>query len=374
MVHSTEVLHIYRRILRAITYLPDSSARIYVHNEVVQRFRRHRPWTSPLHIISNRVRKARAFAGCFERAAHGSSEDLQRVLMHTYGRAGARRRELVKELLRPDESILPKDDTALQQLIENPKAQEPVDGKPSPKVTAFIASQRRNHPKESDRPKIRQLEKPQKTIWDREPVAKLQHSRWLKWWAQVLEKLLPPVPKVEWDRLRDLSLGKIPLDEFPMRRSRPVENTEQQGDMVYRYLQLKLRSEAAQLEGATFDTTRGLQVQTKTREESLGENHEVLLPRARRRLYAHIWRLTPTMSQDETTKVWTVVWGTGKSLIAAGTLTTPSASDMELFEGMENLPEPHQQIVQPHRASGAQVEQYAVKRQQWEEAQLAKNV
>jgi hypothetical protein len=72
--------------------------------------------------------------------------------------------------------------------------------------------------------------------------------------------------------------------------------------------------------------------------------------------------------------VWTVVWGTGKSLIAAGTLTTPSASDMELFEGMENLPEPHQQIVQPHRASGAQVEQYAVKRQQWEEAQLAKNV
>ncbi|KAE9371351.1 hypothetical protein N431DRAFT_426016 [Stipitochalara longipes BDJ] len=372
MGHSTEVLHIYRRILRAITYLPDSSARIYVHNDVVQRFRRHRSRTSPEHITSSRVKKARQSAGRLERAAHGSSEDLQKVLMHTYGRAGPRRRELIKELLRPDETILPKDDVALKELIEKPEEQQPVNRKPNPKVAAFIESQRRNHPKESDKPRIRQLEKPQKTIWDREPAQKLQNSRWLKWWAQVLDKLLPPVPQHEWDCLRDLALGKIPLDEFPRRRPRLVEEADQRGDMAYRYLQLKLRSEAAQLDGAAFNSERGLEVKTKTREEILTETYDTLSPRARRRLYAHIWSLSPTMSQDEATKKWTVKWGSGKSLFAAGTLTQPSASDMELFEGMESLPEP--QVAQPPRTDKERMEQHAIRRERWEATQRMKNV
>src|SRR6266852_2589705 len=99
MVHSTEVLHIYRRLLRAITYLPDSYARIYVHSDVVERFRKHRPGSGPAHITLNRVKKARQSASCLERAGHGNLEDLKKVLMHTHGRAGGRRRELVKDLL-----------------------------------------------------------------------------------------------------------------------------------------------------------------------------------------------------------------------------------------------------------------------------------
>jgi len=364
MVHSTEVFHIYRRILRAITYLPDSSARTYAHNEVVQRFRRHRLKTTPEHIVLNRVKRARQSTRCLERATHGSSEDLQKVLMHTYGRAGARRRELIKDLLRPDESVLPKDDTALQKLIEKPGVEPPIDQKLNPKVAAFIASQRANQPKQSDKPKIRQLEKPKKTIWDREPVTKLQNSRWLKWWAQVLDKLLPPVPQHEWDRLRDLALGRIPLDEFPKRRSKPMEKNEQQEDMAYRYLQLKLRSEAVKLDGAIFDPGRGLEVKTKTEEEILIESHNALVPRARRRLYGHVWSLTPTMSQDEATKRWTVIWGTGKSLIAAGIFNQASARDMELFEGIEGLPEP-EQPVQPRRTNEEIRKRNAIRREQW---------
>lgn len=339
MVDSTEVLHIYRRLLRAITYLPDSYARINVHNDVVGRFRKHRPRSSPEHITKNRVKRARTTAICLERAGHGDLDDLKKVLMQTHGRAGGRRRELIKDLLRPDESVLPKDDSAVKELIESPKAQEVLNQNPNPKVTAFIESQRRNHPKDSIKSKIRQLEIPKKTIWGHAPTQKLQDSMWRKWWAQTLDKLLPPVPQHEWDRLQDLALGKISLDEFPRRRSRPVEEKDEKEDMAYRYLQLKLRSEAAQIEGATFDPQRGLKVQTKTREEVLNENHRIPPTRARRRLYALIWSLTPTISQDEVTKKWTVTWGSGKSLIAGGTLTQPSTSDMELFEGLPSLPE-----------------------------------
>jgi hypothetical protein len=207
-------------------------------------------------------------------------------------------------------------------------------------VTAFIENQRKNHPKDSVKSRIRNFEIPKKTIWDRAPAQKLQRTKWKTWWAQTLDKLLPPVPQHEWDRLRDLALGKIPLDEFPKRRSRPAKGEDGGEDMAYRYLQLKLRSEAAEILGATFDPKRGLVVQTKTREELLRESHEVPPTRARRRLYGLIWSLTPTMSQDEATKTWTVTWGSGKSAIAGGTLTQPSAGDLELFEGIESLPQP----------------------------------
>jgi Complex 1 protein (LYR family) len=123
MVYPTEV-HLYRRLLRAVTYLPDSYARIIVHDEIVERFRRHRPKSGPEHLTIYRVKKARQFAGCLERAGYGNLDDLKKVLMHAHGRAGFRRRQLIRDLIRPDENLLPKDDSALKELIESPKAQE----------------------------------------------------------------------------------------------------------------------------------------------------------------------------------------------------------------------------------------------------------
>lgn len=371
MVHSTEVLDIYRRLLRAITYLPDSYARIYLHNDVVGRFREHRPGSGPAHITLNRVKKARQSASCLERAGHGNLEDLKKVLMHTHGRAGGRRRGLIKDLLRPDESVLPKDDAAVKELIENPKSEEVLVRKPNPKVTFFIESQRRNHPKDSVKSKIRQLEIPKKTIWDRAPTQKLQDSKWRAWWGQTLDKLLPPVPQHEWDHLRDLALGKEPLEEYPKRRSRPVEKKDGREDMAYRYLQLKLKTEAAEINGATFDPERGLEVQTKSREEVLDESREISPTRPRRRLYALIWSLTPTMSQDEATKQWTVTWGSGKSLIGAGTVTQPSASDMELFEGMPSLPEP--EPIDRDKWAKERKERQIARRERWLKENMAPN-
>jgi LYR motif-containing protein 2-like len=345
-VEVMEVLHLYRRLLRAITYLPDSNARTYIHNEVVDRFRGNAK-NSKLELIPNRVRKARGAAICCERAGKGSLDDLKKVLFHTHGRAGARRRMLIQNLLRPDESVLPKDDAALKQLIETPNLEHSdTTEKLSPRMAALIESQKRNHPAESPKPKIRQLQVQKTTMWGRQPPRKLEKSRWRKWWASTLDRLLPPVPQHEWDRLRDLALRKLPLDEYPKRRSRPTveeEEGEKEEDMAYRYLQLRLRSESGQLDGATFDPKQGLKVETKTQEELLEESYVLPPARSRRRLYALIWSMTPIMSQDEVTKRWNVEWGMGKSSVGAGLFSQPSAGFMELFEGFEQLPQDPQQ-------------------------------
>jgi hypothetical protein len=351
----TNVLHLYRRLLRAVTYLPDSFARDYAHKHIVDQFRRNAKRFNPKPIVSNRVKKAKYEAISLERAGNGGLEDLKRVLLSAYGRRGRRRRELIQDLLRPDEAVLPKDDTALKQLIYNPNGEEAINHEPSPKVTAFIASQENHHPLGSPRPKIRKLKIPKTNIWGRPIPKKSEVSLRKKWWAATLDRLLPPVPRHEWDRLRDLALGKIPLDEFPKRRSRkeePVADREEEMRVI-RYLQHSLRSEAAKSEGIIFDSNLGLITQVRDCKELDQLSGKPLLnsPRALRRLYASIWTLTPTMSQDEVTKKWNVQWGSGKSPLLAGIVTKPSASDMELFEGIESQPnpQPQSQVPDAHR-------------------------
>ncbi len=303
-----------------------------MHNDVVDRFKRHRKF-SRNHIVTNRVKKAGQHARCLERAGHGNFDDLKKVLLRTYGRAGSRRRELVKDLLGSDETVLPKDDAALKELIENSNKQ-PVTQELRPKVSAFIWSQKTNHPRESIKSNIRNIEIPKKSIWDRPPAHKLKNSKWQKWWATTLDRMLPPVPKHEWDHLRDLALGKRPLDDFPQRRSKPMEENAGGGTLALKYLQKRLPPEAAEVDGGIFDSKEGLMIQTKT------QVHYLPSDRARRRLYAFIWSLTPTMSLNEATKTWNVTWGSGKSIIGAENLTQASWRDMELFEDMKSPPEP----------------------------------
>lgn len=347
MVDSTETLHIYRRLLRAATYLPDSLARNYAHKRILERFRRNAKSGSPEPIASGRIKKAISSAKRLERAGNGSLEDLQKVLLFTYGRKGSRRRELIQALLRPDESILPKDDLALKALILHPTGEQAGKHKPNPKLTAFVESQESNHPAESVRPKIKKLKIPKENIWGRAIPRKAELNMRKKWWTMTLDRLLPPLPQHEWDRLRDLALGKIPLDEVPKRRSRkdePVENREEEM-RVFRYLQRRVKAEAAEIEGVAFDPERGLVAQTRGPKEIDQLNGKTLIrsPRVLRRLYASIWSLTPTMSQDEVTKKWNIQWGPGRSLFLGGSITKPSASDLELFEGIESQPEPEPQ-------------------------------
>ena len=66
----------------------------------------------------------------------------------------------MKDLLRSDETVLPKDDAALKELIETSNSEQPANQELDPKVAAFIESQKRNHPRESVKSKIRNIDIP----------------------------------------------------------------------------------------------------------------------------------------------------------------------------------------------------------------------
>ena len=336
-----ELRHAYRALLRATTYLPDSAARTYIHNYAVHRFRsvahkiHSKNGDSAKELVARyhdreKIRKVWQASRQLERAAQGNVTDLQKVLYLTYGRVGKRRRELVQQLLEPEEDEFPKDQAALEALIQKPPEREQCRHHDNKKLQAFIKSQRFNHPIERSKAKLKVLAPkiPETNVWGRPVPLKLQASIKRRYWADTLERILPPVPRHEWDRLRDLATGAIPIDDPPPRRSRPLE----------------VPPEIKLLEYFTLPTNRhnldieGIEVEEDSVSMSLEKNPNTrglkhLTPRFMRRLYATIWSMTPTMSQDEITKIWTTKWGGARSAAHTGQITAPSAKDMELFEG-----------------------------------------
>ena len=343
---ASEILCLYRRLLRAITYIPDSFARDYAHSQTVELFKRNAKRESTDKITKNRVSKARQWANRLERAGTGNLEDLEKVLLETHGRTGSRRRGLILTLLQQDESSLPKDDASLKILIEAPTTSAAaLKYKPSPKLQAFIESQERNHPADSPKPKIKKLKIPKESMWGRPTPLKREIGLRKDWWATTLDRLFPPVPQHEWDRLRDLALGKVPSEETPKRRKRSqvVIEEEDVQRSLFEHLQPSLKGRLDD------DTSAGAPLEGLEPNET-GEEQRHISARQRRRLYAHVWSMTPTMTQDEVTKKWNVQWGSGKAPLLSEIITQPSASDIELFEGIENLTPPPPATVSPRRS------------------------
>jgi len=345
-----ELRHAFRALLRAATYLPDSVARTYMHNYVVHRFRsvadnirsknaEHAGKLIAKYHDHKRIRKVWQAARRLQHAGEGWEVDLKKVLFLTYGRAGKRRRELIQDLCRPEENTFPEDQAALEELISKPSEKQSHGLDQNTKLQAFLKSQRFNHPADSPRNKVRNLELkvPEKNIWGRPMPLKRQANIKRKYWADLLNRLMPPLPRYEWERLRDLSTGAIPLDEHLPRRSRAREAREEEEAVDQKLLEYfskptnRQSSDMKEIEIGMDDIVTQWEERTNPHIRGL----KILTPRYMRRLYATIWGITPTMSQDEVTKIWTTTWGGGRSAAHDGQVIAPSASDLELFEGAD---------------------------------------
>jgi predicted DNA-binding WGR domain protein len=342
-----DLRHAFRALLRAATYLPDSAARTYIHNYTVHRFRsvadkiKSKNAETAEKLIAKyhdnkRIAKVWQAAHQLERAGQSNERDLKKALYLTYGRAGKRRRELIQDLLEPEENSFPEDQAALEKLINKPSEKERQGKDQNSKLKAFIKSQRFNHPADAPRGKITQLRPqiPEENIWGRPVPLRRQENIRRAYWADTLDKLMPPVPRYEWDRLRDLATGAIPIEEPPPRRIRAREVHERVDQNLWEYFsiptnRLKLALEEIELNADDVVTHWGTRMNPHTK------GLKTLTPRFMRRLYATIWSMTPTMSQDEVTKAWTTKWGGARSAAHSGQVTAPSASDMELFEGVD---------------------------------------
>ncbi|KAH8809013.1 hypothetical protein F5884DRAFT_674972 [Xylogone sp. PMI_703] len=322
------VRYIYRDFMRATSYLPDRFAREYMRSYISRRF--HEAYPRDVKDIRSRLPRMRQMVRKLQRAGDGNLTDLTKVLQFVYGRAGKKRRQLVDELLKPDEDNVLRDSVSLERFIEEQPAPPESVFSPSQKLLALMKSQIENHPPENPRPKLRSTE-PKLTYensWGRPLPKKLKKNLQHKFWKDAFDRLLPPLPAGEWDRLRDFATGKVPIEPFPQRRlrqyQRRIVSTADLTDEELMKAQFNHESHTVRW-NPVVDEAHGNMVDRNNAKEN---------QRAMRRVYASIWSLCPKMTQDPISKKWSVEWGGGRSAASKGQITVPDVRDVELFEGI----------------------------------------
>jgi len=353
-----ELRHAYRAILRATTYLPDSAARAYIHKYAVTRFRsasdkinfRTRKGKLTKSVVERysgqqSLREAQQFARQLQRAGQSSFDDLKKALLLTYGRIGKRRRELITELLLPEETSIPEDDKALERLISEPVAEAASKVDLHSKSSCLLRSQSTDASADIARLRFRQLSlgMPKENIWGRPMPLKRTANAKKKHWANLMTKILPPVPIHEWNRLRDLAIGALPIEDPPPRRAKAVSREQLEGDRsdmrLFEYFTTPVRVQNLTNHDITIDAEKGATCWTDPLaiEEVDKRKKFTPSPRSMRRLYASIWMMTPTMSKDPVTNIWITKWGRARSAFFSGQITAPSEQDEQFFEGAEKI-------------------------------------
>ena len=223
----------------------------------------------------------------------GDETALTRVLYNTYGRTGKRRHELLKPYLQPD---IPKDPTELQlpcakvesSMLELPKALKLL-GQTQTQHTEMKAARVIHRFKKYTEPVL-----PPTNIWGRNMPQKRIANAKRRRYNDLLERLLPPIPQDEWDRLRSLAMGQISYSGPLARRIR--------------------------LPGLP--------------ELPHVEDRHILTRRFMRRLWAKVFLQCPTMSYDAVKGQWSIVWG---KLVAIRTESlNPTDEERYLFNAQDN--------------------------------------
>lgn len=224
---SRAVLHVFRALLRQCTYLPDPAARQYLHGHVVSRFRDYHPrstlpFSSRRHksaaLVQQRLpsllRTARRGLIFLCRANDGHMRHLGKILAMTYGRVGKRRHQLLKDLKIPD---VPVDQAVIEKLSEPGNQAVPH---PSEQLMTLIKSQAKRRLSDfsrsnTPRPK---LVIPEENSWGRPmPIRRVRNFK-RRWYAETLDRIMPPLPEAEWNRLRMRASGQSPWEGPVTRR------------------------------------------------------------------------------------------------------------------------------------------------------------
>lgn len=319
-----------RSLLRQSTYLPDEFARSWVKQHIVDSFQTYKSKAHNIQSDSStdeRFRKkltdGRRALSQLQRAAEGDSKCLQKVLMSAYGRIGKRRRELLRRLL-PSPSA--EDDAYTMEeaeaagiqemssananevsqkanhealkgtsLVGNTSSTKRTKFEPQPlepRLAILLESQMRSGPPTLTRPNPRRLHPdiPELNTWMRPMPQKRVKNMHKKFYAELIDRALPPLPQHEWERLRDFASGK--REPEPPRRQRRQDRSADGGlgagmsalDIVVRY---------------------GKVPRPVMRSPDDGQKS----PRSMQRLYAKVFSQCPLMQYNEDKQKWDVTWG-----------------------------------------------------------------
>ncbi|KAF2817543.1 uncharacterized protein BDZ99DRAFT_374743 [Mytilinidion resinicola] len=339
-----------RALLREASYLPDQTAREYFHRFVLWRFRSYQPidkasvWFREINQkprkrllatnidlrASEKLRKGRQALSLLRRANNGELEPLRKVLLAAYGRTGRRRHELIKPLLQPTipensdalEAIMKgtpgnnkkplqelyHDDSRVLSFFDAPKGKsadkaEIRISKEYPQLDAVIQANGQYRPSGNPRQTLRStsLTAPTTNIWGRPMPVKRAKNMVKEWYKNAMEKMLPPLPKQEWDRLHSLALGDIkcePISRRSLGTVRPERASREPGSEIPLGL-LEQSDLASELGLAKRRLLHGLYPPNRNR----------ITPRFMQRLYQDVAGLCCKLVWDSGWNKWTVVWG-----------------------------------------------------------------
>ena len=221
-------VHLVRALLRECTYLPDPAARAYLQPYIIARFREHWPskpgdFSSGVLPTGSRQRdllkRARKGLSTLSRANNGHPHALEKVLAYTYGRSGKRRHELMRFLREADnldnhEAVTRSATTSIENAPQVPAL--------TSRMEALVKVQMLQKEVVLSKPSIKYLapQIPKTNSWGRPMPLKRVRNMEKRWYADLLDKVLPPLPTHEWQRLRDLAQGKTRWSgPVPRRRS-----------------------------------------------------------------------------------------------------------------------------------------------------------
>ena len=329
---TTTTLHLLRALLREASYLPDPASRTYFKAHIASRFRDYCPRSTTSKSRSKGVGETGAKAAPKARASWerttrmlaqgrqelvflkkanaGSTNSLQKVLELTYGRRGRRKHVLLKDVQLPQPK--PMDNNDLAKLVEalesegNPtKSSKPRLPLFSDKFVALVKSQMRQKHAIFSKPvpKSNSPQVPEANTWGRPmPVVRVKNVT-KRWYADTLERLMPPLPESEWKRLEGLATGRVAWTQRPRRANR-LHDSEKESD--------------------------GLNGPSKP---MMRTSHDVNA-RYMRRMWANVFVQCPLMRWNSDRMKWDVQWGRvdeRKSLV----LNSNKPLDFAAFEGVD---------------------------------------
>lgn len=337
-IESTTTLHLFRSLLREASYLPDPASRKFFQAHYRSRFRDYCPrnpkldshppgngpdyprdgqrdlhkasWPASQQIRQGHNRKLHMLAGArqelrfLQKANAGINSALTKVLDLTYGRRGRRKHDLLKDLMPPNRNpINDQELRTLSEALDTPskeKASKPKMILFSDKFIALVKSQMRQRqdaykktlPK-SSAPKI-----PETNTWGRPmPVVRIKNLT-KKWYAETLDRLMPPLPETEWNHLGQLAVGKEKWLGPPKRRAKGTSAfEEEQGEPEEEKLELE-------------EVAKGPQAAIRARRQEVqAREAHTLTPRHMRRMWTGVFTQCPVIKWSPEKGKWDVRWG-----------------------------------------------------------------
>jgi hypothetical protein len=355
--------HLLRSLLREASYLPDANARTYFRRYIVNRFRAYQPerlanTTIDSHavekylqkgpkrrherIIDKRTRtmqrKGQKGLNYLRRAVQGESQCLEKVLLIAYGRLGPRRHRLLEHLLRPDALPGPTEEPAPLQKLYYSSARY---------LQFFNAPKKKSNDAQtytielSDRfPRLKTVHKTQhaqgislaggrmsgalKTpihnIWLRPMPIRRARNIALRWYADTMTHILPPLPSDEWDAIKEMADGKKHFS-FVKRRTAALplnpDPPAQEKDAF-----VALVNEAVAMDKPS----------KADRPQGLNRPHNLTL-RFMKRMYSKILTYCCKLTWNEEENRWVVTWGGPLNRMGSHIYTDPVAPS--LFAGVD---------------------------------------